>query len=140
VSGFGKDLPIHICQLADVNLAGLDGNYPLHHLLAKKDYYYSDSHVVSKLELINLIIDQNADVNQRNANGKCLLESLLGIYPSHIPSIIQVMPLLKAGASSTRLLSTGRTLFDLIDGKTGSQTHMKALLEADLAFNRQSQT
>lgn len=127
--GYGKELLIRMCQLADVNLAGLDGNYPLHHVLAGVHYFHS-AHKFPKLELTNLLIDQNADVNQKNADGKCPLESLLTAY-FHV---IHATPLLRAGANSTRLLSTGATLFDSLYSLHNGESCVKTILEADLIY------
>lgn len=128
VRGHGKELLIRICQLADVNLAGLDGNYPLHHILS--NYYFESTSKFSKLEIINLLIDNNANVSQKNADGKCPLELLL----THCFHIIYATPLLKAGASSTRLLSTGASLFDSLYSLNNGESDVKTVLEADLIY------
>jgi hypothetical protein len=133
---YGNDLLMPIYQLADITLALLDSNYPLHHLLVKEAYSFSDSSDTLKLELIHLFIGRKSNVNQENALGVCPLEALL----NHAPNIDHVMLHLRAGTTSTRILSGGKTAFDLIDERIEASGHYaftKAILEFDLACQPQ---
>lgn len=138
--GAAENLLMHIFHRANVNLAGGDGNYPIHHLLVKSSYTFSTG-TYSKLDYINVLIDKRANMNQVNATGICPMEILLSNKNETGTDLIKyAMALLKGGATSMRLMSTGKSRFNLVEERTQADVRhnlIKALLEADLAFKHE---
>jgi hypothetical protein len=129
---------MRIFQQADVNLVGGDGNYPFHHLLGKQPVLFLASKY-SKRDLIHVLINQKANVNQENSSGACPLEVLLLMDYGYNSTYIKeyVAPLLKAGATSIGLATTGKSMFELTDKLVSSNVRnelIKSFLESDLAF------
>jgi len=135
-SGSGE-LVMLIIQLANVNLAGLDGNYPLHQILSMSSFSFNEP-PFSKSDYIKALIGQNANVNQPNASGARPLEILLSKKNDSSSSMINhTMLLIEAGAIPMLITSEGKRIFDLIDknvDQSGRRKLAKIILETDAAL------
>jgi ankyrin repeat protein len=125
---------VQLIQRADINVAGLDGNYPLHLSLArwepKMRWEFGNYAITAAL------ISRNADVNQTNNAGASPLEIWLDVNRHRLSvDVVDVALLLvEAGADTTKASSTEKTLFDmptkmLMDDRTRLT---KAFLKADM--------
>lgn len=129
------ELVMLIIHNANANLAGYDGNCPLHQILCKPSSSFSGP-PYSKLDYIKVLIGRKADVNQPNASGACPLELLLSVKNEAVSNMTKYcMALLEAGAVPMLITSKGKNIFDLVDeyvDESGRHKLLKALLEADL--------
>jgi ankyrin repeat protein len=131
------ELVMLIIQLANVNLAGPHGNYPLHQILSIPSSSFSGP-PFGKSDYIKALIGRNANVNQPNASGARPLEFLLSKKDGSASSMIDhAMLLLEAGAIPMLITSEGKRIFDLIDenvDQSGQHKLAKILLETDVAL------
>jgi ankyrin repeat protein len=126
-----------IVQRADVNLAGHDGNHPLHQILRLDYSSFSQNGSQRRLDYITALIGRNANVNQLDARGASPLEIALNNKDLAWNMMVYVTPLLEAGAVPMLVTSKGESMFDLIEKivhPTDKLKVMKTLLEADLAL------
>jgi ankyrin repeat protein len=106
-----------LLQKADIEIAGPNGNYPIHCALIRKENYgpYRTYGSIPTLKITKVLIERKANVNHTNAEGATPLELWFTkqwrISPSYVKGALLLM---KAGAVITRFTSTGSTLFDLL--------------------------
>jgi ankyrin repeat protein len=104
---------IQLLQEADINVAGPDGNYPLHLSLAR--YNRRGRWDFAWYAITAALISRNADVNQANNAGASPLEIWLDTSLYHRSEVVEVALLLvEAGADTTKTTTTGKTPLDML--------------------------
>jgi ankyrin repeat protein len=125
-----------LVQRADLGKAGRADNPPLHSALAR-ELREASSYGRPKFQIIKSLISKKVDVNEVGAQGSSPLEVWIRKAPGRYV-IEGVQLLVAAGAVTMRMTSTGNTLFDLVDTRTGRLSkpdgvHLtKLFLEADM--------
>jgi ankyrin repeat protein len=121
-----------LLQKADVDLSGPDGNCPLHCTIARDTCHWEYGYFPS-LKIASELIRQKANVNRANAASVSPLELLMS-GPRRYNYIKFATLLIQSGAVTTRLTSTGKTLFDLMKNASKAEqvALTKMLLQADL--------
>lgn len=130
---------LQLLQEADINVAGPDGNYPLHLSLAR--YNRSVWWSFGWYAITAALISRNADVNQTNNAGASPLETWLDTSTYRRSEVVVKVALLlvEAGADTTKTTTTGKTLLDMpVYMSKDDQTRLtKAFLTADMRKSEQ---
>jgi ankyrin repeat protein len=131
--GHWKRVLTLLIQRSNLEVADPDGNYPLHIVLSRRNFSSDENFSIP--EITAMLISRNVNLNQINHAGASPLEIWLKSAWYYRANFLKVtLLLIKAGAATIILTTTGQTLFDLVNGLLEKHRTplMKALLEGDM--------